>query len=115
MSWLAEWIEPLIHREHWNNEHQLERLLQQEHPPHMLLLAGARDERVPAWHTEGLWEKLKAWAPKIGDSVSNVVHLLHRFTDGSHTCHTQPEYHQRIKHFMDRIFPEEVNDHSQSA
>lgn len=114
VGWLAEWIEPLIHREHWNNEHQLERLLQQERPPHMLLLAGMRDERVPVWHTEGLWERLKAWVPGVG-SVSGVVHLLHRFAEGAHTCHTQPEYHQRITHFMERIFPKESRNHGRDV
>lgn len=99
-----------MHREHWNNEYQLERLLRQEHPPHILLLAGMRDERVPAWHTEGLWERLRAWVPD-GGRISNAVHLLHRFADGAHTCHTQPEYHQRIKKFIDRIFPGETTDH----
>ena len=66
-SWLASLIDPLV-REQWNNEAQLERWFERVagglRIPHVLVLAGERDRRVPVWHSEGLWralERIPGW------------------------------------------------------
>lgn len=103
-SLLSRVIEPLI-GEPWDNEHHVRRLLEHSstgsRTPHVLLLSGLRDRMVPHWHTEVLWEALQS-VP----GSRNFVSLLHRFVDGGHSCHAQPDYYQRIKQFLEHIHPQ---------
>lgn len=96
-------VEPLI-SERWDNEVHMGRLLDHSlagsPTPHVLLLSGLRDRIVPHWHSEALWDKLQSVPGR-----RTFVAFLHRFVDGGHACHTQPEYYHRIKQFLDHIHP----------
>lgn len=102
-SWMANLIEPLIH-DNWNNERQLKRLAEYASRgtliPHVLVLAGENDLRVPAWHSEGLWRQLKEIP-----GAERSIRALHKFIGGAHTCHNHPDYHHRIKNFLNQVFP----------
>lgn len=102
-SWMASVIEPLI-RENWNNERQLDLLGEAAsrgyHIPHVLVLAGEEDLRVPVWHSESLWQRLQTLP-----GAERSIKALHKFVGSSHACHSHPEYYHRIKRFLDEIFP----------
>ena len=99
---MAEMIEPFI-LDRWNNIHSVSILAQNAKAghrlPHLLLLTGMKDRTIPSWHSEELWGAIN----KIPNVINPLIHELHRFEEGLHTCHAQPGYHARIKTFLDSI------------
>lgn len=105
-GFLSGLLEPFL-TERWDNERLIKSRIselsrQGRKVPHILFLVGMKDVMVPCWHSERLWELVES-VP----GASNVVRMIHRFVDGPHTCHSQPEYHAKIKDFLSRAFDDQ--------
>ena len=106
---LAGLLRPFL-TERWDNEGLIRSRLfeltrQGQRVPHLLFLVGMKDGTVPCWHSEHLWDLVEAvpWAGK-------AVRAIHRFADGPHTCHAQPDYHRRIRDFLHEALAEPMSE-----
>ena len=95
----------------WDNQTKLTELmskgLHHQHGyslPHVLILAGEQDERIPHWHSQSLW-RIVQQATTIHGSNRTLHHHshFHIFPNSRHSCHTHPEYYSVISKFIDKI------------
>jgi len=79
----------------WNSQAQISKILSSHHrAPHFLVMYGSKDSVVPPRNSKGILKMLRS------DGPDTVIVGEHVFTQASHTCHQEPDYHDHIVTFL---------------